>query len=61
MGIVIWLALGLFSTVLAVFLFRKDGKSGPGELYYAAIAPFLGPVVLVMIMVDLIKRYADSQ
>lgn len=52
--ILIWLAVGLISTFFGIRLFRHDLKDIPTrELYQAAIGPFLGPVILILLLIDI--------
>lgn len=55
--ILIWLGLGFISTLLAIYCFRRKGTTlVTGELYFAAIGPLFGPVILVLLMLDYVKR-----
>ena len=50
--ILIWLCIGLISTIASIFIFRQNGTDRMQELILAAFAPFFGPVVLVILVID---------
>jgi uncharacterized membrane protein YeaQ/YmgE (transglycosylase-associated protein family) len=53
-----WLFSGFLFSLLAVWIFRRDGTSRrKGELYLGVLGPLFGPVILGLIVVDMIKVY----
>lgn len=52
-----WYIIGFFSSLMAIFVFRRNGTTGKkGELYMAVIGPLFGPIVAVMLLVDFLRR-----
>jgi len=52
-----WLIIGLVSTFIAIKDFRSNRSNiKTKELYMAAIGPFLGPIILVLYMIDKAKK-----
>lgn len=49
-----WLLIGLISTLAAIAKFRPYGAKNAAELYLAALGPFLGPIVLLLLFHDMI-------
>ena len=54
--ILVWLAIGLVSTIVAICMFRQNGTDRMQELILAALGPFLGPITLVLLMIDIYDR-----
>jgi hypothetical protein len=45
---------GILITFMCIFFFRKDGKTNKKyELYFAAFAPLIWPVVLILFIIDI--------
>lgn len=53
---IIWMAMGYFGALASIIIFRTDGSAKQGELYLALVAPFLGPVVILLTVWDLWRR-----
>lgn len=52
-----WMLIGLAVTYLCIYIFRKDGTSPyKGELYFAALGPFIWPILLVKLIWDLVSE-----
>ena len=52
-----WYAIGFVSTLVAIYLFRYDGTTARrGELYLAVIGPLFGPIVTILLFIDLLRR-----
>lgn len=54
--LIIWLIIGLASSLVAILVFRPNGTTKSGELVMAALGPFFGPIVTVLMILDLVKR-----
>lgn len=49
--------IGVLVTWVAIFIFRRNGKTQrAGELYLAALSPVIWPVVLILLILDLIRK-----
>ena len=54
---IIWYAIGLVSSLIAIYTFRRDGTTArKGELYMAVIGPLFGPIVTAMLLADFLRR-----
>jgi len=56
--ILVWLAIGLVSTILAIYAFRQNGTDKMMEMVGCAVGPFFGPVILVLLMIDIYREEA---
>ena len=53
----VWMVLGLIGSLLAVCLFRRNAETVPvKELYMAILGPFFGPIIIVLVIIDLLKK-----
>jgi hypothetical protein len=50
-----WLGIGFISCLVATAVFRRSGKGKKKELYLATLGPLFGPIVLILMIIDLIK------
>lgn len=56
-----WLLFGFFGSLAAIVAFRRDGTTKKkGELYTALIGPLFGPVITVLLLLDLYRRQTKS-
>ena len=54
--LMVWLGIGLVSSLASVYVFRRNSKSiAVRDLYLAVIGSFLGPIVLAMLIIDFLK------
>jgi len=52
-----WMLAGMVSTILVIYVFRRNTTTIPvRELYFAAIMPWLGPLVAWLLIADIIAR-----
>lgn len=52
-----WYAIGLVSSLIAIYVFRRNGTTTrKGELYMAVIGPLFGPIVTAMLLADFLRR-----
>lgn len=54
--LIIWLLVGLVSSIIAIVKFRPNGTGRSEELIMAALGPFFGPVVTVLLCLDIIRN-----
>lgn len=53
--LIVWLLIGLVSSFISIAKFRPNGTAKPEELYLAAVGPFFGPIVALLLCVDIIR------
>jgi len=52
-----WFVFGIVGSLVAIFVFRRDGTTTRhGELYMAVIGPLFGPVVAILIFIDFVRK-----
>jgi hypothetical protein len=52
-----WLIVGFLSSFIAILVFRGKDATVRKELFLAVAGPLFGPIVFLMMFVDLIKRF----
>ncbi len=56
--LLIWLGVGFFSTICVIKVFRKNGRLAErADLYLSAIGPFFGPIVIILLLLDMYSQY----
>jgi len=54
--LLIWIIIGTISSLLAIYVFRRDGTTDiKGELYLATLGPWFGPVITILLIIDSYK------
>lgn len=56
--IILWFIIGIICSLTSIFVFRRDGTTNrQGELYLATIGPLFGPIVGILLIIDILKRF----
>ncbi len=58
--ILIWLAIGWISSLIAIKVFRSGKQVKSKELYAAASGFLFGPIITILMIIDLFKRHSKA-